>query len=40
MEPTLGRKITVVPETIENNLLNIKFLPIKPLLTKNNPTPI
>lgn len=40
MEPTLGRKITVVPETIKNNLLNIKFLPIKPLLTKNNPTPI
>ena len=40
MELTLGRKITVFPETIKNNLLNNKFLLIKPLLTKNNPIPI
>ena len=39
-EKGLGRKIIVFPETIKNNLFNIKFLPIKPLLTKNNPTPI
>lgn len=40
MEPKLGRKIIIFPAIIKNILFNVKFFPIKPLLTKNNPNPI